>query len=93
MSKPNSLSLCAVLTACSVLGCRTVWVHPDASEAKWHQDYDRCRYGLTSKELEQHDADPYLALPPRRDDWKQCLLRLGWRTRSGRHGSAPYSTE
>ncbi len=74
----------------SVMGCRTVWVNPGASSAKYQADIYQCRYGTeapTDKEIRSGDLPPVSA----RRDWKECMALLGWTTRVGMRSSEPYS--
>ena len=69
-------------------GCRTVWVHPDASEAMYLNDIARCKYGVSNDELQRAAATPSSSLPEYRSDWKQCMGLLGWHTQVRRRSNA-----
>lgn len=72
----------AIATTIAVLvaGCRTVWVHPDATAEKYAEDIARCKYGLTAAEVNHIVLNSGEALPPHRRNWKQCMQILGWST-------------
>ena len=45
----SKLMIAALLGSAMLLtGCRTVWVHPDASAEKYHEDTVRCQFGISS---------------------------------------------
>lgn len=59
----------ALLTwAVPCLGCRTVWMHPEASPGKFEADKAQC---------EREVASPPPGGPVYRN-WKACLLANGW---------------
>ena len=83
--------LLIMLLAVLGTGCRTVWVHPEATQEKWSQDFYLCRFGAkppTAEDLQ--DADRPVLVP--RSDWKHCLATLGWTTRVRPRSSPPFST-
>lgn len=61
-----------------VSGCRTVWMHPNATAAMYQNDILRCKYRMTPEELQRLLTDPDASLPEYRTDWKQCMELLGW---------------
>jgi len=65
MKRSWTLSLMLVATA---LGCRTVWIHPDASQAKFDADRAEC----------QRAIDEARAAGASAPNWKRCLLDRGW---------------
>ena len=80
----------SVLAVTSLLGCRTVWVHPEASQEKYASDFYRCRFGAEPPTNEQIHAG---ALPSvsARPDWEQCMGLLGWTPEVGMRWSESYS--
>ena len=78
-----------VLAAAVLLtGCRTIWIHPDATPEKYEDDKYFCQHGVERGEglpPAETESERAWALeePPSRADWKQCMLRLGWDTIPG----------
>ena len=70
----------AIVCAAILFGCRSVWVHPEATAEKYQEDTARCKYGMTSSELEEVINDPDRQMPRHRDDWRECMQLLGWTT-------------
>jgi len=62
-----------------IVGCRVVWVHPEASAEKYETDVAHCKYGLTAVDLNR-TIQAGKALPPHNRNWKQCMQLLGWST-------------
>ena len=91
-----SKTLIALVLGCTVVlvGCRTVWEHPEASAEKYREDRTLCQYGMTPAELvrlhERHIKDPTLPLPWIQADWKRCMVAHGWFTRGGTRLGAPW---
>lgn len=94
-----------VVGALLLVGCRTVWVHPEATADKYASDLFFCQRGIELSEWrETHEtstgtrSDRAWALG---DDaapaaelpgWKHCMIRLGWDTRVGFRSEAPWSS-
>jgi hypothetical protein len=89
LAAPRLLVVVALLAA-AMTGCRSVWVHADASEARYQADFTRCSYGVSSEELQQILATPSSPLPKHRPDWKQCMALLGWQTEWRSRSSPPW---
>jgi hypothetical protein len=64
-------------------GCRSVYVHPEATAEKFERDQIRCKYNMNQAELDRVLSDPSQDVPKIRRDWKRCMLLLGWDTQSG----------
>jgi len=77
----------AIALALVLTGCRSVWVHPDATEAMYLNDIARCKYGIPNDELQRAIATPSSPLPEYRSDWRQCMGLLGWHTQVRRRSS------
>jgi hypothetical protein len=83
-------TLVLMLAMTPILGCRTVWVHPEATQEKYTQDFYRCRFGAdppTAEEIRAGDQPPLT----KRRDWEECMALLGWTSRVGMRWSEPYS--
>ena len=96
----------AGLAGLLLLGCRTIWVHPDATAEKYYNDLFFCRYGIERSEWKPEpdsggtatDSERAWALEgeevevPRKmnPDWKKCMVRLGWTTSTGGRGDEPW---
>ena len=65
------------------IGCRTIWVHPEATEAKWDKDFYRCRFGMTPEQLEARNENPDAESLRLNPSWEACLSESGWDTRPG----------
>lgn len=91
----SKLMLAALLGSAVLLtGCRTVWVHPDASAEKYHEDTVRCQFGISSTELERlherYATEPEFRLPEARSGWTRCMEARGWSTRVGLRSKASW---
>jgi hypothetical protein len=86
----RQLPTLVVALALLIPGCRSVWVHPDATEAMYLNDSARCKYGISNEALERAIATPSGPLPQVRSDWKQCMGLLGWHTQVRRRSSPPW---
>jgi hypothetical protein len=90
--------LAALLCSLVFVACRTVWVHEEATAEKYANDIFFCKYGLersewlppepeerrTQSERAWALGEPdYSSLGEPREDWKRCMVRLGWRTSAG----------
>ena len=77
------------LTATALLpGCRTIWLHPDATVEKYEDDKYFCQHGVERGESEpgvqtESERAWALSISQARADWKQCMVRLGWETIPG----------
>lgn len=74
--------------------CRSVWVHPEATEEKYAADLFFCQRGVELDEWQasggavtETRSERVWALNPAvdavggmRPDWKQCMVALGWHT-------------
>ena len=86
----KTAALIFVMLASLLLGCRTVWVHPEASQQKYTEDYYSCRFGTeppTQEAIRQGELPDVAARP----DWKQCMALLGWTSKVGMRWNEPYS--
>ncbi len=97
-----------LLASLSLVGCRTIWVHPDATAEKYENDMFFCRYGIERSEWKPEpkpdepvtESERAWALegpnevPPGevRAGWKKCMVRLGWSTSSSGRGDRPWRT-
>jgi hypothetical protein len=90
MEKKIVVALYLMLITVVSVGCRTVWVHPDASHEKYTSDFYRCRFGTEPPTPEEIEHGELPTITPRRD-WKQCMALLGWRTKTGMRSSPPHS--
>jgi len=90
MARPWMLSLAFVATL-ATSGCRTVYVHPEATAATFHRDQTRCQYGLSPEEFERAVSTPGQPLPAMRRDWKRCMAALGWDTRTEFRSAEPWA--
>jgi hypothetical protein len=86
----RQLSFLGVAFVLLISGCRTVWVHPNASAQMYEADILRCKYRMTPEDLQRLLADPNAPLPDYRSDWKQCMELLGWETDRRSRSSAPW---
>ena len=91
LAAPQILTFIASLALLST-GCRSVWVHPDASEVKYQNDMARCKYGTSSEELQRILATETSPIPQYRSDWKRCMDLLGWHTQVRRRSSPPWGS-
>ena len=73
------------LFALFLVGCRSVWVHPEASAEKYAHDLHVCRYGTEPSVAA--GASPGRA----QRGWKQCMVGLGWETDTGFRSNQPWS--
>ena len=81
MSNVRCARLAAVaLAGSSLLGCRLVWVHPEATEQKFQEDTAHCKYGITATELVETMKSRAAPVPPLHRDWRNCMQLLGWAT-------------
>lgn len=69
-------------------GCRTIWMHPEATPEKYEDDKYFCQRGVERGENPpgvdtESERAWALGESPARADWKQCMLRLGWETIPG----------
>ena len=79
-------ALISVLSASLLLctaGCRSVWVHPEATQEKFTHDQARCMYGMSSEEADRILLNPDEVPPSPRKGWKRCMTLLGWDTVTG----------
>lgn len=92
-----SKTLIALVLGCTVVlvGCRTVWEHPDASAEKYREDRVRCQFGMTPAELdrlyERYSKEPEFQMPRARRGWKQCMVARGWTSSVGSRSESPWS--
>ena len=92
-----SKTMIALALGCTVVlvGCRTVWKHPDASAEMYREDRVRCQFGMTPAELdrlyERYTEDPASQMPRARRGWKQCMVARGWTTSVGSRARKPWS--
>jgi hypothetical protein len=84
------LILALLLATNGALGCRTVWVHPEASREKYTADSYRCRYGQAPPS-EEEILQGEIPDVRRRHGWKECMALLGWTPKTGMRASPPYS--
>ncbi len=70
----------AVSLALLFTACRSVWVHPDATEGMYLNDIARCKYGISNAALQRAIATPSSPIPAYRSDWRRCMGLLGWHT-------------
>jgi hypothetical protein len=90
-----------VLAAFAVLGCRSIWYHPEATGEKYTRDLFFCQHGMELAEwraqLPNTASERAWALGegvvpgPVDRGWKQCMVRLGWDTRVGFRSEKPWS--
>lgn len=73
------------------MGCRNVWVHPEATHAKYNHDLYLCQFGTEPPSVEGY-ADPDRPNPTLRRDWKYCMASLGWELDSRSRSSKPYAS-
>ena len=83
------LALTLAITSLATSGCRSVWVHPDASHEKYSADLYRCRYGVDPPTADEIRSGT-VASPRARRDWKLCMNTLGWSPRVGMSWDPPY---
>jgi hypothetical protein len=75
-----------LMLALGIVGCRTVWVHPDASAQKYADDMFWCQYGYhRGDEIAEHTAPR-----PLHRGWRECMGALGWEPRRGVKWELPY---
>ena len=74
-------------------GCRTVWLHPDASAEKYEKDSIRCKYNMNPRELDHILSDPNQPEPRIRSDWKRCMALIGWSSRTDSSGNPAWARE
>jgi hypothetical protein len=93
------IPLAATLIAVSLVGCRTVWVHPEATAQKYADDTFFCKYGVERSEWVSEagvEAERQRALAPAggviNRAWKHCLRELGWTTTTGSRSNEAWST-
>ena len=91
LAAPQLLTVVASLVLLST-GCRSVWVHPEASEAKYQNDTAQCKYGISNEELQRILATPTSLIPQYRSDWKRCMTLLGWHTQVRRRSNPPWGS-
>ena len=72
------------------VGCKNVWVHPDATHAKYNHDLYLCQFGTEPPSVESL-GDPGRANPTLREDWKLCMGSLGWEIDNRSRRSKPYA--
>ena len=72
-----------IFVALGVSGCRSVYVHPDATAEKFEVDSTRCKYNMNPTDFRNVLADSSQDVPVIRTDWKRCMVALGWETRGG----------
>ena len=82
-----AIGCCLVLS-----GCRSVWVHPEATADKHREDLARCKYGISSAEADEIVTNPDRQIPPHRPDWRNCMELLGWSTKTARRGHRIWDT-
>lgn len=92
----------AGLGALLLLGCRSIWYHPQATAEKYEQDLFFCQHGMELSEWQARHAGTeserawalgQRAVPgPVQHGWKQCMVRLGWNTRVGFRSEPPWSS-
>ena len=76
------------LLAASTTGCRTVWVHPEATQEKYSHDMYWCRYGAEPPDPNKmYEARPVLHL---HRDWPICMESLHWSKTTGVRSDKPY---
>ena len=84
--------LALLLAVGSGLGCRTIWIHPGATQQKYTDDLYRCRFGAEPpSEAEIRNGEMPAAIKVRRD-WKECMALLGWSHEVGMRWSKPYAS-
>ena len=86
----SSLAVLALVIVGGLSGCRTVWVHPDASQAKYFEDLHHCQYGTSVPTAQDYRDGTVSELPRVRGDWKMCMGALGWSTKVGDYFSKPF---
>ena len=84
--------LVLLLMAITVGGCRNVWVHPEASQAKYNADLYLCKYGTEPPTAEEY-ANPNRTVPKVRRDWKLCMAAQGWELDTRHRSSKPYASK
>lgn len=62
-------------------GCRG-FLDSDTADAKWREDYARCRFGMTPERLEASSESPSREPLRQNPAWEACLDELGWETRA-----------
>jgi len=81
------------LVALTFPGCRSVYVHPEATAEKFENDQARCKYNVSAAELAAIVGDESRTIPPIRRDWKKCMIAMGWDTRSRVRSSNVWSRD
>jgi hypothetical protein len=89
----------------TLLGCRSVWVHPDATAEKYANDLFFCRQGMERSEWQARAESEFDTRSDRAwalegtDEpkvvnraWKSCMVSLGWDTVVGSRSSPPWRT-
>ncbi len=71
--------LLALLLPALATGCQSLF-DSEAADAKWKDDYARCRFGKTPEQLDQHNENPEAAGLPQSPGWRACLTEAGWQT-------------
>jgi hypothetical protein len=84
----RTATVCLLLV--SVLGCRSVWVHPEATHARFNEDLYRCQFGAEPPSVAAFRSSdrPVVEL---RQDWKLCMASLGWERDTRFRSSEPYA--
>ncbi len=100
----GTMKYTVILSAILLLGCRSVWVHPEATAQKYEGDLFFCKHGVERSEWKPDpgevatDSDREWALgggsQPTvvREGWKHCMIRLGWHTVVGGRSEKPWRT-
>ena len=73
-----------------LLGCRIVWIHPEATAEKYQADTLRCKYGMTPAEFQQAVDTANGQIPPYRRNWRECMQMLGWKTKTDSRDHRPW---
>ena len=83
----RSIGLALLLIAFQT-GCRSVWVHPEATKEKYETDLSSCKYGV--KLGNSDSSGSTVATSGKVDrDWKHCMVSLGWGTTASLRSDAP----
>jgi hypothetical protein len=84
------LAIASCLLLFLAVGCKNVWIHPEATREKYNHDLYLCQFGTKPPNVESL-GDPDRANPTLRRDWKHCMASLGWEIDNRSRSSKPYA--